>query len=502
MRSRGSAGGDLRLALHRAPSRDAADDPSRSRRTQPRSLRMPRGDRAGSSNRRSRCGRRSTGPCGRRRRDASRADHNAVRGARERGRGATSLVQLPREIARRTNRRVACDEPRPCLVSSSCSARSRWSAGSAANRRLVARTSSWSSPAVTHGTTSATTWSFATASEPVDAGLWLRGRRCDPGASCSPIAWRREIRDRLCSAAARTLYDARARAGCSASPHRGSIRRTSRTAKPCAGLRRLVLRILGRAPLRAARRAAGVELGEPRWRASRRSTRARRAGHRRVHGRLRATTSSPIPRHGRRGLRIPASFSCGGGGRPRRSMPVERAARRALRRRPVRPRPRVQVVVGLCEPPTPNGASCDDDSICASRFDACLDGVCASHVADGAPQCGPYSECGIARRCSFGGRCTPVPSDDLLARRRLRPRTPLRGRIPADVRASHDARPRVHRSERLRAAHVHRRNLRRARGAARERHDPHEGDPCPGSSTSTVSRCSRAGTSWTSASRV
>lgn len=63
---------------------------------------------------------------------------------------------------------------------------------------------------------------------------------------------------------------------------------------------------------------------------------------------------------------------------------------------------------GLCDRPTPRAHACDDESTCERRGDDCLDGVCAAHVANGAP-CDYDGDCAVASRCVLG-RCARVPS--------------------------------------------------------------------------------------------
>jgi hypothetical protein len=64
-------------------------------------------------------------------------------------------------------------------------------------------------------------------------------------------------------------------------------------------------------------------------------------------------------------------------------------------------------VAGLCDRPTPLGGVCDEDSVCEGRRAACLDHVCATHVADGA-SCTYGSDCAHGSHCAMG-RCERAP---------------------------------------------------------------------------------------------
>lgn len=59
-----------------------------------------------------------------------------------------------------------------------------------------------------------------------------------------------------------------------------------------------------------------------------------------------------------------------------------------------------------CERPTPHGGACDESSVCAEAADRCIDGVCASHLADG-ERCDYDEACATSARC-VRGRCTRV----------------------------------------------------------------------------------------------
>jgi hypothetical protein len=60
-------------------------------------------------------------------------------------------------------------------------------------------------------------------------------------------------------------------------------------------------------------------------------------------------------------------------------------------------------VAELCSRPTPRGAPCDDESVCAERDDACFEGRCAAAVRNGGACVEDY-DCALGSRCLLG-RC-------------------------------------------------------------------------------------------------